>query len=276
MHLYSKYEFVLKIIQINIIYVIFRYMFPENIEQTLDKLGLKNNEITIYLTCLEHKEGLFVAEITHLTNIKRSSTILILDRLVKKGFISFHTAGRRKRFCAEPPESILFSFEESVKDFRSVVQMLKLITGSDQKTKVRFFEGKEGIEKIYADRFLTVKMSKDPAREILAISSGNDVFTLIPERARNFIQKRVKEQIPIRWIAPESKVAREYQRSSAKEYRQMKFFDPKKYPFRVEMDIYGGKVALMSFENGPSGVIIENQELTDSLRSIFNLLWSLL
>ncbi len=249
---------------------------PENIKHCLDKLGLKENEISVYLACLDHKEGMFVAEIARLTKIKRSSVLLVLDRLIKKGFVSFHTKGRRKRFCSEAPESILFSLEESVKDFRNMVQMLKLVACSDQKTKVRFFEGKEGIEKIYTDTLLTMRISKDPGKEILAISSGNDVFALLPKHERDFIQKRVKERIPIRWIAPKGAIAEKLEKTSVKEYRQIKSFDSKKYPFHVEMDIYGKKISLMNFNGEPVGVIVENQQLAESFRSMFNLLWSFL
>lgn len=239
----------------------------------LKRLGLKEAEVQVYLAFLENKQGLFVAEVAKLTGIKRSTVNLILDRLQERGFITFHLEGARKLFSAEAPESLLFNFEEQVKDLRAFIPLLRIASGGDKKTKVRFFEGKEGVDKIYTDTLLTLKMSKDPKKELLAISSGEDVFAVIPTHEKQFINKRVKERIPIRWIAPDGKISRELDKTSTKEFRKMKFFDGKKYQFHIEIDVYADKVALVSLGKESSGVIIENKNLAQSLRSLFNLIW---
>lgn len=246
---------------------------PPGIAEMLSNLGLKEADTRVYFTCLENKQGLFVAEVTSLTGIKRSTVNLILERLEERGFVTHHLDGARKLYSAEPPESLLFNFEEQVKDLRGLIPLLRIAGGGDKKTKIRFFEGKEGVDKIYTDTLLTLKMNRDPKKELLAISSGEDVFQTMPEHEKRFIGKRVKERIPLRWIAPESKVSRELDKTSAKEFRKMKFFDGKKYQFHIEIDVYADKIALINLGKEKSGVIIENEELSHSLRSLFNLIW---
>lgn len=245
----------------------------EDIKKILAHLGLKENEMRVYLSCLENKQGLFVSEVAKITGIKRSSVNLILDRLNTKGFVTFHIEGARKLFSAEQPETLLFRMEDSLSDFRTLIPLLRAATGSDKKTKVRFFEGKEGIEKIFTDILLTMKISKDSKKEICAISSGKDIFEFLPEHQKNFINKRVKERIPIRWIAPDIKISRELEKKSSAEYRKMKFFDAAKYQFNIEIDVYTDKIALISFGDELSGVIVENRSFASSFRSLFNLLW---
>lgn len=245
----------------------------ENVGKILSRIGLKDPEIKVYLTCLENKQGLFVAEIAKKTGIKRSTINLILERLTEKKFVTYHLDGSRKLFSAEPPESLLFHLEDSLNDLRGLIPLLHIASGADKKTKIRFFEGKEGVEKIYADILLTLKISRDPKKEQLAISSGEDVFELTPEHQKSFINKRVKERIPLRWIAPEDNISRELDKMSDKEFRKMKFFDSKKYKFHIEIDVYADKVALISLDKERSGVIIENKSLAESFRSLFNLLW---
>ncbi|HVX91381.1 MAG TPA: helix-turn-helix domain-containing protein [Candidatus Paceibacterota bacterium] len=247
-------------------------MFKEG-NETLKKLGLKEADVKVYLACLENKQGLFVAEIAKITGIKRSTVNLILERLQERGFVTFHLEGARKRFSAEAPESLLFNFEEQVKDLRAFIPLLHMASEGNQKTKIRFFEGKEGVAKIYADSLLTLKMSDGAGKELLAISSGEDVFNLIPEHEKQFINKRIKERIPLRWIAPEGKVSRDLDKTSSQELRKIKFFDGKKYQFHVEIDVYADTVALMNLGKEPSGVIIENKDLAQSVRSLFNLIW---
>lgn len=245
----------------------------EEISQTLERLGLKESEVKVYLTCLEHIEGLFVSQITNLTGIKRSTVNLILERLVDKGFVTYHLDGSRKLFRAESPETLLFNLEDSLGDLRSLIPLLRIAAGDDRKTKIRFFEGKEGIEKIFTDILLTMKINKNPKREIIAISSGQDIFKVLPGHKKQFIDKRVRERIPIRWIAPEGDVSRKLHIVSQEEFRSMKFFDGKRYRFNVEVDIYANKIALIALEKEPTGVIIENESLTESFRSLFNLIW---
>jgi hypothetical protein len=163
--------------------------------------------------------------------------------------------------------------EDSLKDLRSAIPLLYVASGNDKKTKIRFFEGKDGVEKIYTDSLFTMKMSRDQNKEILAVSSGEDVFQASPEHQKKFIDKRIKERIPIRWIAPEGKVSRELDKTSDEELRKMKFFDSKRYRFHIEIDVYADKIALINLNKEPGGVIVENKELAESFRSLFNLLW---
>ena len=113
---------------------------PENIRKTLNRIGLKDPEIRVYLICLENKQGLFVAEIARETSIKRSTVNLILDRLSEKGFVTYHLDGNRKLFSAESPEALLFNLEESLTDLRGLIPLLRITSGADKKTKIRFFE----------------------------------------------------------------------------------------------------------------------------------------
>lgn len=80
----------------------------------------------------------------------------------------------------------------------------------------------------------------------------------------------------MRWIAPDDKDSRKFLETAKQELRQMKFVDPKKYPFHLDMNIYGRKVSILSLEGKPAGIIIENEILASSFRSLFNLLWDLL
>ena len=127
--------------------------------------------LRIYLTLLSNKPGFFVAEIAKQTSIKRSTVNLILERLHRKGFITYHLDGARKLFTAEAPETLLSQFENTLADLRSLIPLLRATSGQDKRTKIRFFEGRDGIETILNDILLTLKIAKGEKREYLAISS---------------------------------------------------------------------------------------------------------
>ena len=140
--------------------------------------------------------------------------------------------------------------------------------------EVRFFEGKDAIKAIYKDIILTLSVEKGSRKEYLCISCGTDIHTIDPTAQPEFVKKRLKKGIPIRWIAPEKDRKLIWYKTQKQEMRRMKFINDKKYPFHMEISIYGDSVALWSLEDQkPSIVIFENQLMASSMRSFFNFLW---
>jgi hypothetical protein len=69
---------------------------------------------------------------------------------------------------------------------------------------------------------------------------------------------------------------REYISKDQEQRRMTKVIDPKKYPFSIEINVYGhNKVALMSAKE-EIGLIIEGQEIHNTMKLIFQLIWDLL
>jgi len=54
------------------------------------------------------------------------------------------------------------------------------------------------------------------------------------------------------------------------------FIPIEKFPFHTEITIYADKVALVSFGRELSGVVLESEDIANSLRLMFNLLWKAL
>lgn len=245
---------------------------PANISEMFKYLGIKESEARIYSVCLESKDGLKISEIATQTGIRRSAVNLIIERLLQRGFLSYYLEGQRKVFTAQPPELFFSNLENSLKEFKNFLPLFKDANLKTHKTKVRFFDGPERVEEIFNDIILTLKISKGE-KGFLCISSGKDILTVLPQHQKQFIDKRVKEQISVRWIAPDDKDSRKFLETAKEELRQMKFVDPQKYPFHLDMNIYGHKISVLSLEGKPAGIIIENEILASSFRSLFNLLW---
>jgi sugar-specific transcriptional regulator TrmB len=253
-------------------------MQTELIHLILSKIGLTTGEISVYLECLAHNGGLRIQEITDKTSIKRSTVNLIVDRLEAKGYLTHYIEGKRKTFTAQPPESLIFSLENTVHDFKNLIPLLSQGRKNGQKSKIRFFHGKDGIYQMYNESLLTLSLIKNSSqKELLAITPGSAVFSIMPHHQKAFIDKRVKNRIPVRWIAPNEDFSKRFLDNSAQELRKMKFFDKNRFPINMEIDIYADKLALYSLnKDNPEGFIIENLSLANSMRSIFNLIWTLL
>lgn len=248
-------------------------MFNQDVTNILIKTGLKRVDTEVYLTLLKSDQPLQVYELAKLTGIKRSTVNLILSRLIERGYVTYHLDEARKVYLAENPSKIAFELEDLTAKIKSIIPLLTLSKFGDKPSKVRFFEGREVVETIYRDIILAMNIT-GAQRQVCMIASGEDVLETEPEATEWFAKKRLGGEITLRWIAPESRITKEkYLPDAKKALREIRFFDPKKYPFHIQIIIYGNCLALISLKGARSGVIIENELLSSSFRSMFNFFW---
>jgi sugar-specific transcriptional regulator TrmB len=76
------------------------------IHETLGQLGLSIRQTDIYLTLLKQGPG-SIREIAIGAGINRGTTYEELKILRKKSLVSYSPRGKRKFFCAEPPDRLM-------------------------------------------------------------------------------------------------------------------------------------------------------------------------
>ena len=248
-------------------------MFNQDVTNILLKTGLKKADVEVYLCLLKSDSPLQVYELAKQTGIKRSTVNLILSRLIDRGYVTYHLDETRKVYSAENPAKIAFELEDLTANIKSIIPLLSISKFGDKPSRVRFFEGKEVVENVYRDIILALSFA-DGKKEVSMVASGEDVLETEPAPTEWFLRKRLENDIYLKWIAPESKLVREKYLLDAKvSLREIKFFDSKKYPFHIQVIIYADCLALISLKGARSGVIIENELLSSSFKSMFNLFW---
>jgi len=241
--------------------------------QAFVDIGLKPYEAAVYAACLGSPKGLFVNQITRISSIKRSTVDIILLRLKKKGFVSWYKEGKRTTYVAEPPDKLLNSLAHKVDNFKLLLPTLLKAVGEGEGPKVRFYEGLEGVQKIYEDILLSC-ISSDEAKEICTISSGRELFRALPDHDKHFIRKRIRRRIPIRILAPSDPQSRKRFMASRETLRETRFFNSKAYPIQGEINIYADKIAFMTFDaDNMAGAVLESKLMSSDMRSLFNWLW---
>ncbi|KKP69120.1 MAG: Transcriptional regulator, TrmB [Candidatus Moranbacteria bacterium GW2011_GWE1_35_17] len=237
------------------------------IKQVLAQFDLVGKKADVYLAVLELGSG-SVIEIAKKAEIKRTTVYDILLDLEKIGLIYQTTKGAKRLFVAEDPEKLRDQLEEKEKMLSEMLPQLRsLYNVKGIKPKIRFYEGKEGLRQVYADTL-------NYEGEILAFASDDVVKTLGMEWANDYLEKRIKKEIRVRIIIPETDlIEKEFNPKDQKQLRSSKLVNPKKYPFSIEINIYGHqKVALMSSKE-ETGIIIEGAEIYNTMKLIFELLW---
>lgn len=240
----------------------------------LKRLGLKEKDIRVLICLMHHKEGIFAQDISRETNTKRSSVDLILARLIEEGFCTRLKSGNRFRYFPEDPESVLFRREQILEDYKTLIPILNRLGKATQEMDVRFFEGEAGIRQLYENMILRLRTEED--KKILTINSGRDIIRVIPDFKHFFDRKRIKMKAPVQVIAPITSVKSPITKEDHTIFREVKYFNEEEYPFRISIEIYADTIALYSMVKPMNGVIIRNKTITDSMKSLFNLVWGLI
>ena len=242
------------------------------LEKELQQLGLSGKEAKTYLVSLELGPT-SVWEISKKAGLRRPTTYFNIDSLIKKGLMSSFEKGKKRYFSAESPERLISlitvqrrkaqALEEDLQ--RALPELNKIFDLVGERSRVRFFEGKEGIKAIQED-ILRAKFNS--LEEFVPLDEAYRIFPPSPQDHRHKMDKKLKK-IPRRTIySSEKKKLLEKEGLTERRY-----IDPKKSPFSTEIVIYGNKVSCINYKGKLIGIIIESEEIVNSLRVMFDFAW---
>lgn len=244
------------------------------LEETLQKFGLSDKEAKTYIAALEF-DRVSASDIAKRTGVNRSTTYVLLDSLKKKGLIGSigEKDGEVKLFSAVSPDRLLQVVEDSAQKYNELVGIAKIILpelrsmhqGGKKRSRVRYFEGIEGLISAYEDTLT----SKETIR---AYASIENMHAAIPGYFPEYYKRRSGKGIAIRSIHPDSEMAKDRVTHNKEEARDSALVSSKKYDFSPEINIYDNKISFMSLVE-KFALIIESEELADAFKKIFELSW---
>lgn len=243
------------------------------LKQVLTDIGFSSKEASVYISGLEL--GPQPASIIgKQAGINRSTTYVILTKLIKKGLMSSFIKNNIKYFNAMEPAQLLQYIKRTTEELDDAKQKIEdnmdqfqhLVNPYSERPKVQFFEGIEGIKTVYEDSL------KEGAPIV-----GFESIDAMPEEIRkyifrDYIPRRIEQKIPIKIIGVSSKAGQSFKEKDTSSYRETKLVKTKL--LNIEINIYGNKVAFMAYHKAKyTGVIIENQPISDALKFAFQLAW---
>jgi len=242
-------------------------------ERELQNLGLSEKEAKVYLTALEL--GADTAQnIAKKAGVNRATTYVQIDSLKQKGLITEFEKGKKTFYVAESPqrlESLFKTFEAELEIRKGELDqalpaLLEMFAGMGERPKVRYFEGREGLNHMKAD------FSKIKTREMYSIINRDKIREFTPHMKEDYIDFRVANKIPIKVIYTKQG-GPDPTDKDAEQYRESKFIDYDKFPLNADITIYDEKVVMASYGTKIIGIIIESQQIANALKAIFMNLW---
>jgi len=246
-----------------------------DIKSSLQQLGLRERQISIYLALLQMGEAM-VQDLSAKTKIKRTTVYSILDTLVQKGLATFIDKGFHRFYYAENPKKVLVYFKDQKenlvnqeKKFSEILpELAGLYNVNATKPKIRFYEGVEGLKQIYEETLL-LKSNE----EMLAYGQAELIHKILgDEWVENYLVRRHKARIFQRAIVEDSELGREHQKNDKEENRETILVPKEIFPFVNEINIFANKLSIVSFKE-QMGVIIESADVAKTQRAIFELAW---
>lgn len=246
----------------------------------LTKIGLSSNEARTYLALLELGSAT-AQEISKKSGIKRATTYVQLEALSKIGLVtSFEKASERKNgasktyFRAEDPEHLTKIIEREKKlseeRGRALSEILpelgKLYLSSGERPRVRFFDGVEGL------RTMQGEFLKSGAESVESFSATDEIAKIFPKFSEEYEPKKIKKQIRSKIIYTSSK-GPFLKKIDEETLRESRYVPSDKFPVSCDISIYKNTVSVSVLKNHIFGVLIENKEIADSMRSFFAMAW---
>ncbi|HEY9583314.1 MAG TPA: helix-turn-helix domain-containing protein [Candidatus Paceibacterota bacterium] len=247
--------------------------------EILQAIGLSPDEIIVYeylLTSGARTAG----DVSRHTNIKRGTAYNVLGDLTARGFArqmgGENGGGVNKenvmKFALEHPVKIkeIIEGERNKKEeaLRAFDTALPTLTSRwnlvYHRPAVRSFEGVEGLKKIYES------IVNDDASEVLVIRSPLDEGLLTRDYFEAYAKRRADRSIKTRIISNKD-ITPELKETDEKFERERRFWPDLDIP--SEIDIWGNKVALISFKDAVIGTVIENASITETMKKLFEKVW---
>lgn len=241
----------------------------KELEQVLQKRWMSQKESQIYLTVLELGSAP-ASVVWRRTDIKRVTTYSILKELETKQIASSFEKKGVKYFQVVDPEVLNKRLREMSDIFaQKVPELLALANLYDNKPRVQYFEGLNGMKELFDD------MAHSTV-DILAFLWLDEIHPDLRQRViETHIPMRKKLDTFARVIVPQSDKNIEYERRDQLGHRKTKVIEDPVFKLYNEIDIYGpNKVAICMYtKDEMSGVLIHSKKLYESLSSMFELVW---
>jgi sugar-specific transcriptional regulator TrmB len=260
----------------------------------LKNFGLSEKEVAVYLSLVELGPSP-VRNIATKSKVNRGTTYDILKALIAQGIVSYYNKESKQYFIAEEPEKLLTAIDQKKEDLDEVrghieesLPLIKtLFEKQGGKPVVKFYEGSKGVRQIFEDVLSEVSSVANKTYYLYSsatLQHRKTVYDSFPD----FSKKRIKKGIKVKIIS----LGEGGQLAGLDERKQMP--TPPNPLFRKEEElppfakgrageglgithqiIYAGKVAHISIDQNqnPVGVVIQNQEIYQMQKIIFEFNW---
>jgi sugar-specific transcriptional regulator TrmB len=248
----------------------------EQLEQELVKVGLTEKEAKVYLAALELGPST-AQSIAAKATVNRPTTYVMIESLIKRGLMSSFEKGKKRFFVATEPTNLsrlldaeLVALSAKRLHIERTLPSLISLSLSAETPKVELYEGKVGLLNVHHD-LINIAKRTGSIDNIAAIDNSRLVTS--EEEMQPLWDEIVKNNIRVRTIYSKTGPPQEYPQSKSLNW-QARRLPIDKFNFTGELSIYGDRVAALAFRKHEIAVVIQSQDIADTMRALFELAWT--
>lgn len=235
----------------------------------LKSLGFTESESKIYLLALEMGPSP-VQKIAQRANVSRVTTYAAIESLTGHGLMTSVQKGKKTMYAAEAPERLtsyvrsrLSSMESTLKDVETSLDDLKLLQRGE-KPLVKLYEGHDAFRAIQEDVLAT------KPKELIEFGNLDDIRATYPDSSHFEPFFKQLSQLKTQRRAAFATTAKDFiDKSPNLEMMTL----PSGHDFHGDFVICGNKVAFSTFRGKQISVLIESQDIADTLKALFDMYW---
>ena len=246
--------------------------------QILSQIGLTEKEAKIYLALLETGNQA-ASVIAKKSGVNRTTCYMILTELKDKGLITTSNIGSTQYFQALDPTFLLTYIQKEKNKLAIQENMLeqnmryleKIQAKNTNKPKVTFYEGETGILNLYLDTLQSKEKKICSFLNYFAVPEN-----LYKKLETEYLPQRVKLDIEAKIITiskQQINTKGNILTSAEEKLREIKYYTSD-LELEVEIQTYDNKTSIINFKkDNLFGVLIENQELANSIKNLHKIIW---
>lgn len=245
---------------------------PSNnlIVKTLVEYGLSDKEAKMYLAILK-LEIATVNEAAETAGINRSSAYVVLESLKDKGLVFCSQDKKIQQYLATDPSLLLQKATDEAqrqKDIKEKIseiipELKALHKDSKQKPKVMVFEGEKGT-------INALSLSLDSKEKVMRVLSSSEQ---VSDLMIDYTIKRFNKGIKMFGIHPDGPIARSLIEKAPKNFDENLLLPANKYKISADIAIFDDKIGYISNKQKGISFIIENKDMAEVMKTIFDLAW---
>lgn len=243
----------------------------------LERIGLTQGEIKVYLSMLKLKECT-ITPLVKDAKVSKSKVYDILDKLIDKGLAGYTIKEKKRYFIVSDPSRIMDYVEEEEKKLQEEKKELKELLPllkekqleSIKEKKAVIYEGMNGYETIREELLTELKKGED----LLVIGAPSLANVKYDERLFQFHLKREKERIGMK-IIYNLDAAEFAKRRERLKHTQVRFMPNNTItPSWIEIFKKSILIGVIS-EDYLICFCIKDEKVRDSFKEYFELLWKI-
>ena len=242
----------------------------EHWNKLLKSLGFTESETKIYLVSLELGPST-VQDLAKKVDLSRMTVYTVIQALSDKGLMSSIQKGKKTLYNAESPtrlvafvQSRVTKMEDTLREVEKNIRELSLMQRSD-KPVVKMFEGEEALKAIQSD------LTSTKSDIIYEFGNYDNLLRLysLENDLENTHKDLEKSAVKRRAIYLTAGNGGKHGDSNIEKI----ILSPKDYEFDGDLLVYGKKIAISTLKGKHISVLIENEEMAQTLKSLLSILW---